>query len=220
MFTTDNLKLVLPKNKSITQELVDEINNRINTEELQYNFKCYSSILKDSSYSLDEYINAVTFVTYKMLNKTQKEAWSLTFPDRYDKLIKQENGDDKIRAYASMYEKTKLVIQILAQTYVPAYITNTHYHQESLNILMEIARNPRNNPMSRVNACKGILEFTKQPEVQKVQMEVGIKQTDEVKELMKVNADLAKTQLAQLESGNISIKEVAESKIIEGEIDE
>lgn len=222
MYTLEEVKSIVPKNKKnlITDDIVDLLNNELkdqdSIEEFKENFITYIKVLNgDSKYKIKDYIKAIKFITLRMLNHTILDSWKYTFPDRYDRLIKSGKTEEEIRPYSSVYSKNDLVVQLLKQTIIPTYILNAPLHQEAINISMNIARNSNVNAMARVQAARTVLEYTKQPEVQSIQLDVGLKDIDEIAELNKTNRLLAELQLKNLEKGNLSLKEIAESKIID-----
>ena len=94
MYTLEQVKNIVPKSKRnlITNEIVDmlnkELENQDTIEEFKENFITYSKILNgDSKYKIKDYINAVKFVTLRMLNHTIYDSWKYTFPDRYQRLL-------------------------------------------------------------------------------------------------------------------------------------
>lgn len=227
MYSLEEVKNIMPKNKKnlITEEIVDMLNNEFNNQdtidEFKENFITYSKILSsDSKFKIKDYIKAIKFITLRMLNHTIYDSWKITFPDRYNRLIELGKTEEEIRPYSSMYSKNDLVVQLLKQSVIPTYILNAPLHQEAINIAMNIARNDKVTPIARVQAAKTVLEYTKQPEVQAIQLDVGIKDIDEITELNKTTRQLAELQLRALESGNVSLKDVAESRIIDIEPEE
>lgn len=222
MYTLEQVKDIVPKSKRnlITNEIIEmlnkELENQDTIEEFKENFITYSKVLNgDSKYKIKDYINAVKFVTLRMLNHTIYDSWKYTFPDRYKRLLDLGKSEQEIRPYSSMYSKNELVIQILKQTNVPIHVLNAPLHQEAINISMDIARNPNIAPIARVQAARTVLEYTKQPEVQAIQLDVGIKDIDEIAELTKETRKLADIQLKALEKGVITLQDIAESNIID-----
>ena len=92
-FTLQQVKDSVPPHMrtSISQSLVDQLNNvatdPIVAEDIRNNFISYSAIMKEGRFKIEEYLNAVTYVSYKIMGNTNEEAYSKTFPNRYTKLI-------------------------------------------------------------------------------------------------------------------------------------
>ena len=92
-----------------------------------------------------------------------------------------------------MYNKNKLVMQIYEQTIVPTYVLNAPLHQEALNELAKMIKDPSVRGMTKVKACEAILQYTKQPDVVKGELSIDIGQQDTIAELREVTEQLANT---------------------------
>jgi hypothetical protein len=74
----DVLKKSTPKHlrSFITDDLVDMLNNsKIDDtviEEYKENFISYMSVLTEGKYKITDYLNAIKYVTYKMLGRTNE----------------------------------------------------------------------------------------------------------------------------------------------------
>lgn len=225
-----SVQALVPKaqRSMITQEFVDKLNNiQIDGSELEAfkeNFVSYLSVLKDGKYKMDDYINAVRFVTSKLLGNSDIDAYIATFPDRYDRLAEEykEKGlefkKDCAAPYASMYKKNKLVMAIYEQTIIPSHVLNAPMFQETLETLVTILKNSRSD-MARVSAANAILQHTKQPETKNIKLDLGIETGNMIEDLRKATEQLSLAQQNSIQNG-ISVKEIAESNIIEATIDE
>lgn len=222
-FSKEVLKKVLPKKHSsnITDEIVDFLNeaetNPNVVDEFRENFLTYSRVLAGGKYSLEEYVNAVKFVTHKMLGYSDIDSYAMIFPDRYERIMENNNNDrNVVNVYTSRYKKTKLVVQILEQTIVPSYIYNAPLFQEALLELSKIMVRSKSD-IARVNAANSILQYTRPPEDQKIQLELGVKENSEVSDLMNSMENLANTQLEMLKNG-ASIQQIANTEIVSSEV--
>ena len=72
MLPVESVRKLLPKNlrSSITQEFLDKIEASLGdsevAEQVKENFIGYLSVLKTGKYKMDDYINAVKYVSYKL----------------------------------------------------------------------------------------------------------------------------------------------------------
>lgn len=219
MIELEAVKKQLPKSHRtlITQEFLDKIEASIADSEIadqfKENFISYISVLSKGKYKMEDYIAAVKYVSYKLLGYTNKKAYAATFPDRYQKLIdsNQINPD----AYVTAYNRNKLVMLIYEQTMVPTYVLNAPLHQEALNELANIIRDPDTRGMTKVKACEAILAYTKPPEIVKGEITIGIDQQDTISDLREVTEQLAVVHRKLLERNAKSLKDIAEADIIE-----
>lgn len=219
MLPIETVKKLVPKSQRglITQGFLDKIEasvqNSLIAEEFKSNFITYLNVLSTGKYKMEDYISAVKYVSFKLLGYSNVDAYAATFPDRYERLKRE--GQEQIEAFASMYNKNKLVMQIYEQTIVPTYVLNAPLHQEALNELAKMIKDPSVRGMTKVKACEAILQHTKQPEIVKGELTIGIEQQDTISELRDVVEQLAEVNRLSIAKNVKSIKEVAEAKIID-----
>ena len=219
MLPIETVKKLVPKSQRglITQDFLDKIEasvqNSLIAEEFKNNFITYLNVLSTGKYKMEDYISAVKYVSFKLLGYSNVDAYAATFPDRYERLKRE--GQEQIEAFASMYNKNKLVMQIYEQTIVPTYVLNAPLHQEALNELAKMIKDPSVRGMTKVKACEAILQHTKQPEIVKGELTIGIEQQDTISDLRDVVEQLAEVNRLSIARKVKSIKEVAEAKIID-----
>lgn len=219
MLPIETVKKLVPKSQRglITQDFLDKIEasvqNSLIAEEFKNNFITYLNVLSTGKYKMEDYISAVKYISFKLLGYSNVDAYAATFPDRYERLKRE--GQEQIEAFASMYNKNKLVMQIYEQTIVPTYVLNAPLHQEALNELAKMIKDPSVRGMTKVKACEAILQHTKQPEIVKGELTIGIEQQDTISELRDVVEQLAEVNRLSIAKNIKSIKEVAEAKIID-----
>lgn len=219
MLSIETVKKLVPKSQRglITQDFLDKIEasvqNSLIAEEFKNNFITYLNVLSTGKYKMEDYISAVKYISFKLLGYSNIDAYAATFPDRYERLKRE--GQEQIEAFASMYNKNKLVMQIYEQTIVPTYVLNAPLHQEALNELAKMIKDPSVRGMTKVKACEAILQHTKQPEIVKGELTIGIEQQDTISELRDVVEQLAEVNRLSIVRNVKSIKEVAEAKIID-----
>jgi hypothetical protein len=214
--TLEQFRDVLPKQVrgAISDELIDSVNLAIANSELRENFRdnllSYTSVMKDGKFKIESYINAVKYVSLKLLGSSNVDAYLKTFPDKHQWFIAQNTSSKDISAYVAAYNKTKLVNLIFAQTLVPFHVLNADLYQKALNIQVALMTDEDVSPNS-------VLTHLKPPEVTKIELDVkddnsmlaGLRQT---------MLELAAMQHKNIELGISSAKDVAHSNlIIEGE---
>lgn len=224
MLELEAVKKLVPKNQRsmITQDYLDRIEASVTNadirEQFKDNFITYLNVLSTGKYKMDDYISAVKYISFKLLGYSNIDAYAATFPDRYSRLKKE--GQKQIDAFVSMYNKNKLVMQIYEQTMVPTYVLNAPLHQEALDTLARMVRDDDVRGMAKVKACEAILNYTKPPEVVKGELTIGIEQSDTINDLRDVIEQLAVSQMEMVKHNKMSLKEVAESKIIDVEVED
>ena len=230
--TVTTLKDLVPKRQRsmITEDLVKQLNEWNEDPKLldsyRENLLTYIGVLKDGKYKITDYVNAVRFVSYKLMGYSDIDAYAVTFPERYERLRTEEGlTRDEISPYTSAYKKNKLVSAIYEQTIIPVSVLNNHMAQDALNELMKIGLHGRSE-MARVNALSKVLDKTDAPEIQKLQLDVGVNASDSLSDLKNMLAEVATDQLGYIEKGRVDLKTLGALKpnnaeeVIEGEIDE
>lgn len=219
MLALESVRKLVPKNQRtlITQEFIDKleagVNDSVVAEQFKENFVTYLNVLSKGKYKMEDYINAVKYVSFKLLGYSNINAYIATFPERYERL--KAEGQTQIEAFVSMYNKNKLVMQIYEQTIVPSYILNAPMHQQALNTLAAMIIDDDVRGMTKVKACEAILQYTKQPDVVKGELTIGIEQSDTINDLREITENLADTYRMMLEKKGMKLKDVAEANIID-----
>ena len=218
MLALESVKKLVPKNQRtlITQEFLDKLEASVNdslvAEQFKENFVTYLNVLSKGKYKMEDYINAVKYISFKLLGYSNINAYIATFPERYERL--KAEGQTQIEAFVSMYNKNKLVMQIYEQTIVPSYVLNAPMHQQALNTLASMIADDDVRGMTKVKACEAILQYTKQPDVVKGELTIGIEQSDTINDLREITENLADTYRVMLEKKGMRLKDVAEANII------
>ena len=219
MLALESVRKLVPKNQRtlITQEFLDKLEASVNdslvAEQFKENFVTYLNVLSKGKYKMEDYINAVKYVSFKLLGYSNINAYIATFPERYERL--KAEGQTQIEAFVSMYNKNKLVMQIYEQTIVPSYVLNAPMHQQALNTLAAMIVDDDVRGMTKVKACEAILQYTKQPDVVKGELTIGIEQSDTINDLREITENLADTYRVMLEKKGMRLKDVAEANIID-----
>jgi len=217
--TKDLLVQNIPKKlkSGITDQFVDTVNDMIEDPLLREDFKenliSYTTVLADGQFTLEQYLDAVHYVTHRMMGSGIMQAYSKTFPERYQKLVDRGASNKDISSFSTAYNKNKLVNLIVEQSMIPTHILNVDTHQRAINKLAEIMANEDVSFRVQVDAATSLLTHLKSPEVSKVQVDVTVKD-DSINELKQVTLELAQQQKKLLESGAMNTKEMAESSII------
>ncbi len=215
---------LVPKSQRglVTEELVQKLNDWNSDPKLLDSYKenllSYVGVLKDGKYKITDYIHAVKYVSYKMLGHSDLDAYAVAFPERYQRLLDQGLSRSDMSPYASAFKKNKLVNAIMEQTLIPSHVINAPLYQDALNQLAQIMVHSGSD-MARVNAATAILANTKAPEVSKIELDIGIKDHSVIDDLRRATEELVLAQKQSIMAG-IAVKHIAESKIIEAELDE
>lgn len=219
-FTIEELTNALPKCVKVSNKLLEDINNVYQGDEdtvnyIKENILTSATILTDGRYTMQNYLNAVKYVSFKMLGKTNMEAWIESFPERYASL-KVNNKLDNIHAAVSAYNRTELVQKLLKQHTMTLRVLNRDKGQRALDVLETIMVTSRSD-MARVSAAKTILEYTND-DAQNNALAVNINIKDPYLDNLKAQlSELAKAQLSAINQGQDTHNLINSSKVIEHE---
>lgn len=218
MLNISDVKKALPAtlNTNVTQHMVDQLNNLSTDPEvaeiMRNNFISYTTVMREGKFKLDDYVHAVAYISYKIMGRTNREAYSLTFPGRYQNLVSQGKSDKDISSYVSAYNKNKLVNLIFEQTMIPTHVLNQDIFQKAINTQAELMMNAKSEKV-RMDAANSLMTHLKKPESKQVELNMDIKESDGLKDLKNTLAQMAELQLKQIEGG-ASTRDIAHQDII------
>lgn len=219
--TLDELKAAVPKHlqSSATQELLDTLNqlqvDYDTAEVVRENFISYAKVLSEGKYKIQDYLNAVQYVTYKHMQYSNKDAYAKTFPQRYAALALKGASDKDISAYVAAYNKGQLVNKIMQQSLISPWILNQDVYQKAINTQMELMMTASSEKV-RTEAANSLLTHLKPPEVKKIELAVDVKQDAGIADLQASMRQLAAQQLKQIEGGQ-SAREISRIPVIQAQ---
>ena len=217
--TVDQFRQALPDKvkKSVSQELIDQINTTLAEPELfeayRDNLLSYSKVMADGRFKVDQYISAVRYVSHKLMGSTNIDAYSKTFPDKMQRFAATGVSSKDIASYVTAYNKSKLVNLIFEQTLIPTYVLNQDLFQRALNVQADLMTNA-NSEKVRCDAANSLLSHLKMPETQKVELDISVKEDSAIAALRETTLALARQQRMMLEAGAMNAQEVAHSRLI------
>ena len=221
MLTREQVEQALPPNlkNSATQQLTDKINNIVSdpliAEQIRENFISYTSVLKDGRFKMEDYLQAVAYVSYKLMGMSNQDAYIRTFPQRYQQLLAKGTPSKDIAAYVSAYNRGKLVNLILEQTLVPTWVLNQAVYQKAINVQAELMLTA-NSEKVRSDAADSLLNHLKRPETKSVNLNLGVQESSGLTELKGMLTQLAEKQREAISSG-VPTNLIAAQPIIEAE---
>ena len=186
--TREKIKRMLPKGSSVsvTNSVLELIANMENDTGLpqdlmEEDFMSYMHLLgKKKGNSLTQLVNALKYCNLKRTINNQK-AWSIVFPEKYDKLIAEGKAVDN---HVGMYNTTWLVQEIDKAMIIPVHLSHYGTLHKFLNHQMQLAMgeggiDPETGDKRRVSAMvmhlatKDVLERTAQPETATLDIKIS-----------------------------------------------
>lgn len=213
------IKAVPPNLKNaVSDDLVDRLNaitsDQILAEEVRKNFISYTSVLREGKFKLEDYLNAVTYVSHRLNGDTQHDAYFKTFPSRYQNLMALGKTPKEISNYVAMFNKGKLVQKIQEQTLTPAWVMNQDMFQAALNTNYQIMMDDDVSPKVRVEAANSLLTHLQKPKEVTPAVNIDLRESSGLSELKKALGQLATQQQQLIEQGG-STRDVAAQRIID-----
>ena len=217
MLTIDNVRETLPAQhrQNVTEAMVDKLNNLSkDPEEARYirdNFVTFANILQEGRYKVGDYVQAVMYVSHKIMNKTNIDAYRATFPDRYQRMIDAKKETKDIASIITAYNKGALVTKIMERAIVPTWILNQDMFQSAINTQFEIMNDLDVSPMHRVAAANSLLQHLKKPEAAaKTELKIDIAMNDGMAALEETLLRMSRKQLDLIQNDpSVSANDIA-----------
>lgn len=222
LVTVEQLRDALPDSlkKSVSQEVIDNINKTLSDPDMYETYRDnllnYTSVMQEGRFRVNDYVNAVKYVSNKLLGYSNLESYIRTFPDRYQGWLARKMSQKDMSAHIAGYNKSKLVNLIYEQTQIPTWVLNQDLFQKALNVQADLMMNAKSE-MVRTNAANSLLNHLKPPTTQKVELDIGVKESSAIDALRKSTMEYVAMQRDAIRSGAITAKDAAESRVIEGE---
>ena len=202
--------------KNITLKMVDLINSEIDNSDIRDEFRdhilSWVDVMQQGKWKFGDYINAVKYITHKLMGSTQQSAWVKVFPDRFQRMVDKGIPDKNIAAAITLYNQTELVLKITERTLPPLHVLNSDILQEAINVEATLMRDAKSETV-RMKAAATLIEHLKPPETLKVDVSVGVS-NDTVEDLRAITRGLAVQQQQMIESGGMSAGQIAEMSIV------
>lgn len=224
LLTQEEFKDALPvqMKRNMNQHLLNKVNAILADEDERDAFKDniigMTHILKDGKFKLEDYVNAVRYIGFTMMGKSNQESYSLTFPDKVKRWNKLGKTAKEISSSVSIYNKRKLVNLVREAALIPAHIYNADVFQQAINTQAELMLHA-NSEKVRSDAANSLLTHLKRPETQRVELDIAVSEDSAIAALRDTTAQLVAQQKAMLQAGGMDAQEIAEQRlvVIEGE---
>lgn len=217
--TVEQFKQALPDKvkKSVSQDLIDQVNKTLADpgmyETYRENLMSYTRVMADGKFKIESYVDAVKYVSHKLMGATNIEAYTKTFPDKYAAFVASGVSAKDIASYVAAYNKGKLVNLIFEQTLIPSYVLNQDLYQRALNVQADLMVNAKSEKV-RCDAANSLLTQLKQPEVKKIELDIGIKEDSAIDQLRQATLEHSRQLRLAIEAGAMNAQEAAHSRLV------
>ena len=218
----ENFKNALPKalRTSVTPALVEQVRKLAGDSEYAEfytdNLVSYASVIKTGRYKVASYIHACKYVSHKLLGDSNADAYMKTFPSRYKRMVNKGLSDREISSFVAAYSKGQLVVKIMSQSIIPAYISNIDKLQKAIDREYHLMSHARSELVQHQAAAK-LIDVLTPPEGVNMQLDVHVSADDTLSKLREVMGELAAVQLNAIQNKSVTIEHVAQSKITKDE---
>jgi hypothetical protein len=171
------------------------------------NWLTHANILREGTYSMEQYTTAIKYVSLKQMGHTNQQAYSIALGDRYRDLVAKGYDDQRISSHVAAFHKGALVQKLLAQSTIPLYMLYQDEAHKAIKCLVDVMTNDTVSPRTRTEAADKLLNHIKRPEAAKIELEVTQNQGG-MQELQVMMRELATRQLKAIEDGG-NVKSVA-----------
>lgn len=223
LLTREQVEKSLPASlkTAATQALTDRINNAVNdpivAAQIRENFIGYTSVLRDGKFKTEDYLNAVMYVSYKLMGYNNQEAYQRTFPQRYQDLLARGVPSKDIAAYVAAYHRNKLVGLIMEQSITPSWVLNQDYYQKAINVQADLMLNAQSEKV-RSDAANSILTHLAKPkDVSSAAVQINLNENSGMNELKNLLSDIAMKQREVIQNG-IPAKELAAQPLVPAKV--
>lgn len=220
VLTVEQFKQALPSQfkASVNQELIDQINTTLADPNLYETYRdnllSYTQVMRDGKFKMSDYILAVKYCSHKIMGASNIDAFVKTFPDRYQSYLANGTSSKDIASYVTAYNKNKLVNLILEQSLIPSWILNQDLYQKAINVQAGLMMDDTVSHKVRSDAANSLLIHLKPPEVQKVELDIGIKKDGVMDDLKNVLTELALKQQQYIAAGITQISDVTQQRLV------
>lgn len=218
--TVEEFKAALPDKfkKGVNQDLIDRINTTLSKPELFEQYRndllSYTRVMQDGKFKIEDYINAVKYVGFKVMGCTNIDAYSKTFPERIERFHDENVSPKDIASYVTAYNKGILVNKLMEQTLVPTHILNQDLFQQAINTQAELMLSAKSEKV-RSDAANSLLTHLKPPEKTRIELDIKQPENSVVNDLRTTLAALAAQQRQLIQHGGGTARDMAHSRIID-----
>lgn len=194
-----------------TPKAVNKMLERIDDEESKDSFIenliDFSALLGDGRYSHTAFVNAVKFVTYRLMDRSKLDCYKLTFPDKYERMLEAGRDKNHIATVAWRYANGKLPTDMMKQARVELSVIFT---AERVKVATELSKIALYSPkeLNRIKAAEVFLTHTAPPD-EGMQLDVNVTGDDTIQKLTQLLSDQAIRQKEKIITGEYTAAEVA-----------
>jgi len=217
--TLDSLKAIMPKASrgNADEELLNLVNGVALDIDVARHYRdnvlTYMSVIRDGRYKFQSYLKAVQYVTYKLMEDSNKDAYIKTFPDRYQRFIDVGKSEKDINSLITAYNKGDLVTRIFEKTIIPPSVAYRDLFHDAMMKEADLMHNAKSETVQE-KAARAILEIAAPNEEAKVQIDMNVKESVDIVAQQERMLEMASNRMLDLISKGANVKDVANIRLI------
>jgi hypothetical protein len=213
------LEALPPKlRKGVHQSTIDQITKTLSEpdtfELMRDNLLGYTNVMQQGKFSVETYVDAVKYVSFKLMGDTNLNAYMKTHPDRHARMVAKGMPPKDIASMVTAYNKTKIVNLIYEQTLIPTWVLNADFYQKAINVQAGLMVDVDVSPKVRTDAANSLLTHLKRPETSKIQLDITTREDSALSELRASTRELVEMQKKMIAGKDMTAQEVAHSNLV------
>lgn len=173
----------------------------------------FSNINYNSGQSIQRYLKAVKFCTFKLMGATNVEAFARVNPKKYAE-YKIGGKKKTLEAAVSTLSHSKMVIDIMNLGLLGSHIVYQDYYAEAILKSVELMRGSRSERI-QMESSHFLATHLQAPETAKIDLNItNQQQSSALNDLRSVLKDMASEQQASIQSGMLDLNQVAKQKLV------
>ena len=202
--------------KNVTPAILRRINETLQNAEIhdmyRENLLSYTHVLREGRFKMTNYLDAVKYVSYKLMGHTNIQSYSMAFPEKMQKWEADGVEPKDVASYISAYQNSKLVMLIIEQSMIPVHVLNRETYQRAINKQAQLMMTAKSEKV-QCDAANSLLVNLKPPENQKIELEITEKQDSVIDALRETTAEFVAQQRRALEQQTMTAQDAAIQKI-------
>lgn len=183
---------------------------------LRENLVAHKHIIKGTTYSVKEYINATRFATLVNAGASDIDAFQAIFPDRYKNLTAKGKSSTNISSGIRSYKRSRLVQKVLEQIRVPIYLLMSDKRVDALLTLHEIMRDEDVHSRDRVAAATALATQLAPPKEALHKVEITDNRSENVIDALERRlSKYATQQQNSIRANESNIVNIGQTKLLE-----
>ncbi len=215
----EELKSTLPERlkRNVSPAVMHRVNEVLGDPEVyetyRENLLGYSHVLQHGRFKMVNYVDAVKFVSYKLMGKNSKQAFQLVFPEKMSRWAMEGVESKDQASYITSYNGSKLVCLIYEQTLIPIHVLNRDNYQRMINVQVQLAITAKSETV-RTMAANSVLTHLKPPETTKVDINISSDSDSAIDALVASTQQMINQQKAMLSSGVLNAQDLAHQTLV------